>query len=111
MAGCLRVVGHGLFGVCLPVLAACTLFVACRSSSSASVPTVEAAFAVRAASVLVHGVSVCVCVFGYVVACGCLRLWVVVTFFGVCCSCCGWWLLLLLWLWFVVVAVFVGVVP
>ena len=45
----------------------------------------------------------CVCVFGYVVACGCLRLLVVVTCFGVCycsCWCCS--------LQFAVVVVFVG---
>ena len=107
----MHVVGRRLLGACISVLVACVLFVACRSSSSASAPTREAAVAVHAASVLLHGVSecVCVCVFGYVVfACGCLRLLVVVTFSacvvvavvgGCCCCCCGCclWLLLCLW--------------
>ena len=46
---CLHVVGCWLLGAYIPVLIACTLFVASRSRSSASVLT-EAAFAVRAAS-------------------------------------------------------------
>ena len=47
---CLHVVGSWLLGAYIPDLIACTLFVASRSSSSAIVPTEEAAFAVRAAS-------------------------------------------------------------
>ena len=54
----------------------------------------EAAFAVRAASVLVDGVS------GYVVVCDCLLVFVVViaVVFCYCCFCCCWWLSLCLWL-------------
>ena len=58
---------------CIPVLVACTWFVGCRPGFGDSVPTREAAFAVRAASVLVDDVS------GYVVVCDSLRLFVCVT--------------------------------
>lgn len=74
----------------------CTLFVACRSNSSARNLTGEAVFAVRAASVLVDGVS------GYVVVCNCLLVFVVVIAVGLCyccfCCCCFWLLSLCLWL-------------
>ena len=96
MAGCLHVVGRGLFGACIPVLVAPTLFVACRSSFSASVPTGEAAIAVRAASVLVDGVCVC----WFVVVFAGLQWFVVLAVVGVCdCCCCGCglWLLPCLW--------------
>ena len=77
VAGCLHVVGHCFLVVCIPVVVACTLFVACRASSTSSVPTGEAAFAVHTASVLVD------IAFGFVVACDCLRLFVVVMVVGV----------------------------
>ena len=83
VAGCLHVVGRWMLGAYIPVLIACMLFVACRSSSSACVLTWEAAPAVRAASVLVDGVS------GFAVVCDCLRLFVVVTVVVVC-SCFCW---------------------
>ena len=90
MAGCSLIVGRWLPSAIIPVLVVCTLFVACRSSSRASVPSGEAATAVCDASVLFSGVG------GYVVVCGYLRLFVVVTVAGVCfvavgvvvCGCC-----------------------
>ena len=78
--------------------------VAGRSRSSGNAPTGAAAFAGRAAGVLVDGVCVYVCRF--VVVCGCLQLFVVlaVTAAWYCCCCgCG--------LWFVVVAVCVDGAP
>ena len=72
--------------------------VAGRSHSIGSAPTGEAAFAARAAGVRVDGT----CVFRFVVARGCLHLFVVVAVVGVCfCRCCGCGLLLLLCLWVV----------
>ena len=64
------------------------LIVSVRSHFGGNAATGEAAFAVRAASVL----GVC----WFVVVCGCLQLFIVVV---------------VLWLWFAVVALFVGGVP
>ena len=47
MAGCLHFVGCCLLGACIPVHVVCSLFVGCRSGSSASAPTQEAAFVCR----------------------------------------------------------------
>ena len=94
MAGCSLIVGRWLPSAIIPVLVVCTQIVACRSSSSASVPTGEAATAVCDASVLFRGVG------GYVVVCGYLRLFVVVTVAGhviVTVWFCALWLLLCLW--------------
>ena len=71
VAGCLHVVGRWMLGAYIPVLIACMLFVACRSSSRACVLTWEAALAVRAPNVLVDGVT------GFVVVCDYLRLFFV----------------------------------
>ena len=91
LLACLSVAGCS--APCIPALVVCTLFVACRPSSSASIPTGEAAVAVRAASVLDDGVC------GFVVVCGRLRLIVVVIAVDVryCCCCCSLWLSLCLW--------------
>ena len=56
---------------------ACSLFVGSRSGSSAGAPTREAAFEVRAASVLVD------IVLGFVVASDCLLLFIIVVLLSV----------------------------
>ena len=68
MGGCLHSDGRWLLGASVPVFVVCSLLVGCRSGSGAGAPTGEAAFEVRAASVLVD------CVWRFVVACNCLRL-------------------------------------
>ena len=79
MVGRMHVVGRWLLGACIPVLVVYTSLVGCRSNYLSSR---EAVCVVRAASVLVDGVCVCVCVF--VVVCDYLRLFVGVIAVGVC---------------------------
>ena len=79
-------------------LVVCTLFVACRSSSSAGVPTGLATVALCVAIVLVDGVCVCCacgCVRPFVLGCRCncclcLCLLLSVLFFVCGCCVCGW---------------------
>ena len=92
VGGCLNIVGRRLSGACIIVFVACTLLVGCRPCVAACVPRGEPAFAVRAASVLVDGVSVGLWLCAIV--CGCLSLSslsVFVTVAGVVVGCCCVW--------------------